>query len=83
MTRQEFKKALALLNDPSVIEMDYRITSDIFWGFGLKTFEPVNVTTKQVAKLIRWQCGNDINALDPVELNNIEYYGKKKFKIID
>ena len=55
---------------------------DIFYGFGLKDFKPVYVTINQVAKLIRWQAGTFNGGWDADAINEIGYFGRKRFLII-
>ena len=59
----------------------------MFDGYGLRDFQPVHCTVKQVAALIRWQCfymmkrmgGPDMNM---EEFNELCHIGRKKFIIV-
>lgn len=80
MTQQQLQQALEIAkSDEDLINESCQI--DIFNGFGLGNFQPVHVTLKQVAALIRWQCFQFNGAIDAVELNNLAYKGRKKFII--
>jgi len=53
MTKAEFQKAFALAK--SDVDLIEHVDLSPFDGFGLPNFEPVVVTTAQVAGLLRWQ----------------------------
>lgn len=55
---------------------------DIFSGFGLPDFEPVTVTVKQLAALVRWQCSQFNGGIDAQALNEIAELGKKRFQVV-
>lgn len=79
MTRDEFKQAteMALDRKQDLTNVD----DSIFWGFGLPEFEPVNVTVRQVAKLIRWQAVMFNGELDASAYNEVAEIGRRKFSI--
>lgn len=81
MTKPEFCKAFEIAN--SDIELNETNASIVpFDGFGLTSFEPVWVTLKQVARLIRWQCWMWDGGVDHEALNEIGKYGRKRFLIV-
>ena len=79
MTTKQLKQAtqLALSNA--------ELTDDIsvFDGCGLPGFVPVFVTSRQLARFIRWQAVYFNGELDNAELANIATIGKRLFRVID
>lgn len=85
MNRPEFKAACAIaLNGEDLTGENI----DPFDGYGLKGFEPVYVTLRQVARLIRWQAlpimvpKGSQPSLDNEQLEGIAKVGRHKFIII-
>jgi hypothetical protein len=81
MTRQEFKNACLIAFDESIDLMEESISQ--FNGYGLPTFGSIVCTTKQLARLIRWQCQYMSGGFDMVELNELQRIGRHRFTIID
>ena len=80
MNVQEFKAAFAVAKaEESMIDVDI----SVFWGFGLPDFKQVFVTLRQVAALIRWQCGTFAGDWDAQALQEIQHYGRTRFVILD
>jgi hypothetical protein len=79
MTKDEMKQALTLAKTRKVKEPT---DISIFAGFGLRDFEPVNVTLDSVAALISWQALQFNGEWDAEALNEIAIAGRKKFIII-
>jgi len=82
MTKQEFKRAFALAQ--SDVDLIEHVDLAVFDGCGLPDFQPVAVTTAQVAGLIRWQ-GQYIfgGGFDMEAVNEVRQIGRRKFEIID
>ena len=79
MTKQELQAATAIAMDKT---QDLSNVDDgIFWGFGLPSFDSVNVTLRQVAKLIRWQAVMWNGELDAAMYNEVAIAGRRKFSI--
>jgi hypothetical protein len=79
MTKVELSKAFEIAK--SGVELED--TLHLFDGFGLKDFQPVYCTLKDVAKLIRWQCQYMFgNGWDMDAFQEIAHFGKKKFIIV-
>lgn len=78
MTTQEFKSAFALANGPAEL-----LGEDLapFDGFGLPEFQPVTVTIRQVARLIRWQAQYIGGGWDSTALDEIRSCGRRRFVI--
>lgn len=55
----------------------------IFDGFGLPDFKPVVATIRQLATLIRWQTFQFNGGIDAEALNEIVYFGRRRFLILD
>lgn len=83
MNRKQFKAAWITANDPNRIKIPYQDTIDIFNGFGLDGFNPINCTINQVACLINYQCKYFNGGYDMEALEEIEYFGRRNFKILD
>ena len=80
MTRSQLEKAVQLaLSDTDLDVADLAI----FDGFGLRGFEPVTVTTRALAMLVRWQCIQFNGHIDPENLNEIATLGRKRFNVVD
>ena len=81
MTKKELAKALEIAKSDR--ELESKVATNMFLGFGLKDFEPVYCTLEQVAWLIRYQCFYIFGGgMDMDELNYIARHGKRKFLII-
>lgn len=59
-----------------------KFATTIFDGFGLPNFNPIVVTLRELAWLIRWQCVRLNGTLDSNELSNIQAIGRRKFTIV-
>ena len=80
MTKQQFSQAFDLAKTTSE---DLSLEDiGIFDGFGLEGFNPVFVTIRQVARLIRWQAGQMNGGWDAHNLDEIGQLGRKRFQII-
>ena len=55
----------------------------VFDGFGLPDFQPVVVTTAQVAALMRWQGLCLDGSWDMPAIQEVRTHGRRKFEIID
>ena len=82
MTRQELKAAFKEANNPDYKRISYSEVIAQFEGFGLKDFQPINCTINQLANLINFQCKYLNGGYDMAALNEIEYFGKRNFKIL-
>jgi len=79
MNKKEFCEAVAIAkSDADLTKED----TNMFLGFGLVDFEPVTVTLKQVAHLIRWQAQYMNGQWDEYALNEVRTYGRRRFVII-
>lgn len=78
MTKQEFSNALELANSN---KHDITNVNVLFYGFGLKNFEPVTCTLKDIAGLIVYQCKCFNGSLDMEALNEIWKF-KRKFIVV-
>jgi hypothetical protein len=83
MNKSELTKAFEIAQKPIETDMD-KINSAIaiFDGFGLSDFQPVHVTLRQIAILMRWQALYFNGDWDMKEINDIAYVGRKKFIVI-
>ncbi len=79
MNKKEVTEVMELVNADAQYGFD---GIEVFDGYGLPNFVPVNVTKLQVAKLVRWQCGLLNGQLDSEELNNLVNLGRHRFNII-
>ena len=82
MTKPEFAKAFEIAKDfdnsPTIMDVDIAI----FDGFDLNDFNPVYVTLRQIARLIRYQALYLSGEWDSEALNEIGHFGKKRFIVI-
>jgi hypothetical protein len=78
MTTKEFNEAVRIASR----ESDMPENIDCFWGFGLPEFQPVYVTLRQVAALIRYQAVQMNGAFDQEALAEVKYFAKRKFLIV-
>ena len=78
MTLAEFRQAFKLAQSDEEITENYQ---EVFDGYGLRDFQPVTVTIRQVARLMRWQAQYLSGGWDNEELNTIREVGRKKFLI--
>jgi hypothetical protein len=84
MTLDQFKRAFAMASDDSFDYDGLAFMRDTpFLGFGLKDFNPISVTVRDVAKLIRYQCWFMNGDLDHEALNEIREHGRRKFIVLD
>ena len=83
MTTVQFKAACDLaMNHPEVGLLNSEDYS-IFSGYGIRGFKPVFCTIRQVAALIRYQCGYICGGYDMQELNELARAARRLFNIID
>lgn len=81
MNKAEVKRAVEL--SKVRVNIPFSDTNlELFNGFALKDFKPVNVTLVDVADLIRWQCSMFNGGFDTEALNEIVSHGKNKFIVI-
>ena len=81
MTKKELSQAYALAISDTVISPE-EASIDVFDGFGLKDFDKVYVTIKQIARLIRWQAICFDGSIDSDAMQEIGYCGRKSFLVI-
>lgn len=81
MKKAEFDKAWEIAKNEEIY-LDYE-SLESFDGYGLSGFEPVYVTIKQIARLIRWQCQYINGGWNYKELNEIGRFGKRRFMILN
>lgn len=81
MTKNELAEARKIADSDELLSED-NASIYPFDGFGLTDFQPVYVTLKQVARLIRWQCFRMDGTIDEEEFQCIAQHGKRKFLII-
>ena len=79
MNKNELSQAFDLARSKADLSQE---NIDIFDGFGLDEFKSVYVTIGQVARLIRWQCGCFDGSWDSHNLQEIAFFGRKRFTII-
>ena len=85
MNTNEFRQAFEIADsDDDLTGVDV----SPFDGFGLPDFEPVVVSVRQVAALMRWQalyiyCRNSEDRYDMEALNQIRRFGRKRFCVVD
>jgi hypothetical protein len=77
VTKKDVQLAMSIAID-SNIDLS-GVDDSIFNGFGLPGFNPVSVTLRQVAKLIRWQAIMFNGEFDAYMYNEIVSIGRKKF----
>ena len=75
MNKSEFAKALARAKEHKKVPEKADI--EIFMGFGLEDFKPVDVTIEQVAKLINYIALKRTGEYENIVLGDVEKYGKK------
>ncbi len=80
MTDAEFKAAFAIAQSDAKLENE---DIEIFNGFGLSDFKQVVCTSKQLARLIRWQCHQLNGGIDAEALNDIRRYGRHRFVVVN
>lgn len=76
MNRQEFNRAFTIAQGPQ------SLPEGPFNGFGLPDFQPVHVTLRQVAELMRWQALQFNGEWNAEALQEIAKHGRQKFIII-
>jgi hypothetical protein len=81
MNKKEFSSAIKIAESQKDLSS---LDLSVFFGFGLKDFQPVYVTLDSIAALIRYQCFAifEHKLVDTVELNAIGFHGKKKFNVV-
>ena len=79
MTRDELKQATAIAMDRNTDLSN--VDDSLFLGFGLPSFKPVNVTLRQVAKLIRWQAVMLNDEIDAQMYDEVAQVGRRKFVV--
>lgn len=78
MTKNELNRALTIAQSTETLE---NVDISIFAGFVLPGFAPVNVTSRQIASLIRWQAFQFGGEIDAQAFNEIATSGRKKFNV--
>jgi hypothetical protein len=81
MTRQETNAAFAIA-DNQEISLYPDVDTSIFDGFGLRDFQPVYVTLRQVAALMRWQALQFNGEWNAEALNDVVKVGRTRFLIL-
>ena len=82
MTVPQLKAALIIAK--ADVKIDEHVHSLIpFDGFGLSDFKPVEVTIEQVARLIRYQAAYMNGDWDEQAIEEIKFFGKKRFIITE
>jgi hypothetical protein len=79
MTKDEFSKAVEIAKSDADLSAD---VTGLFDGCGLPGFEPVHVTLRNVAELIRWQALQLNGQFDAEALNEVANIGRKRFIIV-
>lgn len=79
MTTQEFRAAFAVADSSAEL-----LAEDLapFDGFGLPDFQPVTVTLRQVARLIRWQAQQLNGGWDSAALDEVRNCGRRRFVMV-
>jgi hypothetical protein len=80
VNKKEFKKAFALAQDVSQ-HLDADLS--IFEGSAYSSFEPVYVTIKSVAALLRYQALQFNGQWDLQAVNDVAAIAKKRFRVLD
>jgi hypothetical protein len=81
MTTKQLEAALSM----AVNDQRSMIDEDImqFDGFGLKNFEPVTCTLRQLAALVRWQCVRYNGTVDSDALQEVAESGRRAFTVLE
>lgn len=79
MNKAEFTDALRIAKDATIDLTDEEI--GLMDGYGLPDFKPVSVSTRQVARMVRWQAQYIFGGWDAEEINSIRQLGRKRFEI--
>jgi|SaaInlV_165m_DNA_2_1040747.scaffolds.fasta_scaffold159401_1 hypothetical protein len=87
MTRNELSLAVAMAQSDEELETFIGENSsqrliDLFNGFGLSDYNPVHITIRDLACLVRYECTMMNCELDNHALNEIAELGKTKFIIV-
>lgn len=87
MTRNELSLALAMAQSdmelPTFLgENGSQRLIDLFEGFGLSDYQPVHITIRDLAALVRYECTMFNGEIDNVALADIAETGKTKFIVI-
>ena len=80
MNAAEYKRAFLLAQDTSVDLSEESL--DIFDGYGLREFEPIVATVRQVARLMRWQALQFDGAWVNEELTQIKTIFRTKVTMV-
>jgi len=78
MRLQDFKAAFNI----AVGDEELSESLDEFDGFAMPGFQPVTVTTRQVAALMRWQALQFNGRWDSHALNTIRQFGRRRFVVV-
>ena len=80
MTKDQLSRAVSIADsDEDLSHEDLHH----FDGFGLKDFNPVFCTMRQLARLVRWQCQYIFgDGFDADALNEIARHGRKRFLVV-
>ena len=79
MNKIEFIDAMRIAKDSTIdLQND---DMDIMYGCGLPDFQPVSVSTRQVARLIRWQAQCFDGTWDSEAVNEVRQIGRRMFEI--
>lgn len=79
MNKVEFTDALRIAKDSTIDLIDEEL--GLMNGYGLPNFEPVSVSTRQVARMIRWQALYLNGGWDVEEINSVRQLGRNRFEI--
>jgi hypothetical protein len=87
MTRNEFSLAVGLAQSTESLETfvgegSSQRLNDVFCGFGMSDYNPVHVTVRDVAALIRHQAQQFNGELDNEALEEIATVGRRKFIMV-
>jgi len=80
MNAQQLRNAMALARIGQTVAPD---DLDVFNGFALPDYQPVTVTTRHIAGLLRWQCFQFNGGIDVHALDEIRRFGRRRFIVVD
>jgi len=80
MNKVEFARAFEIAKIDCKLPM---VDFDKFAGFAFKEFEPIYVTIKEIASMIRYHVLQLDGEWNGKALNEIGIAGRRKFKVID
>ena len=78
MNKNELNQALTIAKSNETLT---NVDISTFAGFCLPGFAPVNVTSRQIASLIRWQAFQFNGEIDAQAFDEIASVGRKKFNV--